>query len=110
MAAKQIKFVYNNRDYTLEFNRRSARAVEQAGFNADEITTKPNVMIPILFAGAFQMHHRNTRQDITDEILAHMTNREELIKQLLIMYNETIESLLNDPEDGAEGNVTWSAQ
>lgn len=110
MAAKTIKFTYNNREYTLEFSRRSARAVEQAGFNADELTTKPNVMIPILFAGAFQMHHRNTRQDITDEIYAHMTNREELVKQLLIMYNETVESLLNEPEEGAEGNVSWSAQ
>ena len=44
-------------------------------------------------------------QDTPDEIW-----NEELVKQLLIMYNETVESLLNEPEEGAEGNVNWSAQ
>ena len=106
--AKQLRFTYQNKEYVLEFNRRSVETMERKGFVASDIETKPVTVLPALFAGAFLANHRYVKQDVIDEIYSMMTNKQELIGKLAEMYNEPILALVDEPDE-SEGNVTWTA-
>jgi hypothetical protein len=106
--AKQLKFTYNDKEYTLEFTRRTVTEMEKKGFIANEVEAKPMSTLPALFEGAFLAHHRFEKKEVIDEIFSKMKNKEDLIGKLAEMYNEPIIALVEDPEDN-EGNVDWTA-
>ncbi len=106
--AKQLTFTYEDRDYTLEFTRRTVAEMERKGFIASDITEKPMTTLPALFAGAFLAHHRFVKQDVINDIYSKLTHKEELIGKLAEMYNEPILSLVEEPEKD-EGNLDWTA-
>jgi hypothetical protein len=105
--AKQLKFDYEGKEYTLEYTRRTVTEMERKGFIASEVEAKPMSTLPALFAGAFLAHHRFVKQEVIDAIFAKMKNKEELIGKLAEMYNEPIVALVEEPED-SEGNVSWT--
>lgn len=105
--AKQLKFSYGDKDYTLEFTRRTVTEMEKKGFIASEVESKPMSTLPTLFEGAFLAHHRFVKKEVIDEIYSKMKNKEELIGKLAEMYNEPILALVEEPEE-SEGNVTWA--
>lgn len=105
---KQLIFNYEDKEYTLEFTRRTIAEMEKKGFIASEITDKPMTTLPALFAGAFLAHHRFVKQETIDNIFAKLTKKEDLIGKLAEMYNEPIMALVQDPEEDA-GNVNWTA-
>ena len=107
--SKQLNFSYKGKDYTLEFNRRAVEQMERNGFIASDITDKPMTTLPTLFRGAFLANHRFIKAELVDEIYSHMTNKTELIGKLAEMYNEPLEALVKDPDEGDEGNVDWAA-
>lgn len=106
--SKTIKFAYNGVNYTLEYNRETVRQMENRGFRIDEIDSRPETMVSMLFAGAFLMHHRkvSTNTKLVEEIYGKFTNRDELISTLVKMYQEPILSLFDEPEED-EGNIVW---
>ena len=106
--SKQLRFTYEDKEYVLEFTRRTVTEMERKGFIASEVENKPMSTLPALFAGAFLAHHRFVKQDVIDSIFAKMKNKEELIGKLAEMYNEPIISLMEEPEDTAK-NVDWMA-
>lgn len=106
--AKQLKFMYGEKDYTLEFTRKTVTEMEKKGFVASEVENKPMTTLPALFEGAFLAHHRFEKKEVINEIFAKMTNKEELIGKLAEMYNEPIVALIEEPE-GSEGNLDWTA-
>ena len=106
--AKQLKFTYNDKEYTLEFTRRTVTQMEKQGFIAAEVENKPMSTLPALFAGAFLAHHRFEKKETIDDIFEKLTNKEELIGKLAEMYNEPIIALVEEPEEN-EGNVSWTA-
>lgn len=106
--AKQINFEYEGNEYTLEFTRKSIEQMERQGFVASEITEKPMLTLPALFAGAFLAHHRYLKREIIDKIFDKFTNKQELIGKLAEMYNEPILALMDEPEE-SEGNIQWGA-
>ena len=71
--------------------------------------TLPMTTLPALFAGAFLANHRFVKADLINEIYDHMTNKTELIGKLAEMYNEPIMAMVDDPDENAEGNVSWTA-
>lgn len=105
---KQLKFTYQDKDYCLEFTRRSVETMERNGFVASDIQDKPMTVLPALFAGAFLANHRFVKNDVINEIFSKMTNKSELIGKLSEMYNEPIMALVDEPEE-SEGNVDWTA-
>ena len=105
---KQLKFTYQDKDYCLEYTRRSVEQMEKQGFVAQDIQTKPMTVLPALFAGAFLANHRFTKADVIDEIFSKMTNKSELIGKLSEMYNEPIMALVDEPTE-SEGNLEWTA-
>ncbi len=106
--AKQLKFTYEDKEYTLEFTRRTVTEMEKKGFIASDVETKPMSTLPAMFEGAFLAHHRFVKKNVIDEIFAKLTNKEELIGKLAEMYNEPIMALIEEPE-ADEGNVGWTA-
>lgn len=106
--AKQLKFTYNDKEYILEFTRRTVTEMEKKGFIAAEVENKPMSTLPALFAGAFLAHHRFEKKEVIDAIFEKLTNKEELIGKLAEMYNEPIMALVEEPEEN-EGNVSWTA-
>lgn len=112
--ATQITLTYKNDKYLLEYSRLTASAIEKQGFNIDEITSKPNIMIPLLVHGAFLKHHRDLKQKFIDEIYENLVNKtgkegeEGFISVLAEMYAETV-STLTEETDIDEGNAaTWT--
>lgn len=80
--AKQLKFTFKDKEYVLEFTRRTVTEMEKKGFVAAEVENKPMSTLPALFEGAFLAHHRFEKKEVINEIFSHMTNKEELIGKL----------------------------
>ena len=106
--AKQLTFKYKDKEYTLEFTRKTVTEMERKGFVASDVEIKPMTVLPALFAGAFLAHHRFVKQDVIDDIFANMTKKEDLIGKLAGMYNEPLMTLVEEPAE-SEGNVSWAA-
>jgi hypothetical protein len=106
--AKQLSFTYQNKEYVLEYTRRTVEIMERNGFVASDIEKKPVTILPTLFAGAFLANHRFERAEVIEAIYSKMTNREKLIGKLAEMYNEPIKALIDEPEE-SEGNLDWTA-
>lgn len=106
--AKQLIFTFENKEYTLEYTRRTVAEMEKKGFIASDITDKPMTTLPALFAGAFLAHHRFVKEDVINNIYTKLTKKEDLIGKLAEMYNEPIMALVEEPEED-KGNVNWTA-
>lgn len=106
--AKQLIFTYEDKEYTLEYTRRTVAEMEKKGFIASDITDKPMTTLPALFAGAFLAHHRFVKEDVINTIYNKLTKKEELINALAEMYNEPIIALVEEPEED-KGNLNWTA-
>lgn len=59
----------SGKEYTLEYNRKTVSRTEQAGLDIQSIESKSMTMIPLLFWGAFLMHHPHMTREQTDKIL-----------------------------------------
>ncbi|MDR0821699.1 MAG: DUF5055 domain-containing protein [Oscillospiraceae bacterium] len=105
--AKQLSFNFEDKEYTLEFTRRTVTEMEKKGFVASDITDKPMTTLPALFAGAFLAHHRFVKEDVINDIYSKLTKKEDLIGKLAEMYNEPIMALVQEPEED-KGNVNWT--
>lgn len=103
--AKQLTFSYNDKEYTLEYTRNTVRQMEEQGFVARDIETKPMTILPALFAGAFLAHHRFEKKTVIDEIYSKLKDKPSLIERLAEMYNEPVSSLLDEPD---QGNLEWT--
>lgn len=106
--SKQLTFTYQDKDYVLEYTRRSVERMEREGFLAADLKDKPMTNLPALFAGAFYAHHPFVKKSLVDEIYSKMPNKSELIGKLAEMYNDPIAALVDEPED-QKGNVSWTA-
>lgn len=106
--AKQLIFTFEDKEYTLEYTRRTVAEMEKKGFIASDITDKPMTTLPALFAGAFLAHHRFVKEDVINNIYTKLTKKEDLIGKLAEMYNEPIMTLVEEPEED-KGNVNWTA-
>jgi len=104
----KINLTFDNKEYTLAFSRQSVKTMEQQGFILDELTSKPMTMFPMLFQGAFIMHHQGKiKRKEMDEIYKGIKDRSALMEALMEMYAETLSTLMDDDAEEA-GNVSWA--
>lgn len=90
----------NGKEYTLEFSRRTVVKTEQAGFEINSLESKSMTMIPMLFWGAFLMHHPYMTKEQTDTILFDGLgglNTEEMT-YLGKLYAEPFQTLVSNEE------------
>mgnify|MGYP006353327433 CR=1 FL=1 len=106
--AKQLNFEYKGKKYTLEFTRETVKEMEREGFVIEYVLQKPMLFLPKFFAGAFKAHHKFEKQKIIDEMFELFTNKGALIEKLVEMYQDPVESLMDD--ENIEGNaIAWDA-
>ena len=106
--SKHIKFKYDNKEYTLEYNRKSVADIEAMGFVASEISTKMATMLPLAFKGAFLMHHANLKNSVVEEMFEAIPDRDKLLGSLSSMIAECYQSLLSDENENENSkNVSW---
>lgn len=93
-----------NHEYTLEFSRKSVVKTEQAGLDINKMDSQSMTMIPLLFWGAFQMHHPYMTREQTDKILFDGLNglSEKEMAYLGQLYAEPFQTLV--ATDEKEGN------
>lgn len=106
--SKILSFEYDGTHYELEYTRRTVREMEKAGFVLDELDTKPMSVLPDLFAGSFLAHHRFAKPSVIEDIYKCMPDKSGLINKLCEMYNDTVKTLLEDPDDNTEKKVNWT--
>ena len=104
--AKRIKFTFEGTEYVLEYTRRTVREMESEGFDTNAVDSKPMTMIPMLISGAFRKNHRYVKESVIERIYESIPRKEEFIRQLVEMYNEPFNALIEEPEEG-QGNVEW---
>lgn len=102
---KNITFDYNGKTYTLEYNRRSIMKMEQNGFDIDYASSKPMSTIPVLFEGAFLMHHPYAKKEVIDEIFDLFTDKQGLFEALVEMYAEPLQALVEDST--SKNAIAW---
>ena len=90
------------REYTLEFSRKTVTKAEQAGLDINQLESKSMTMIPIMFWGAFLMHHPNMTREQTDKILFEglggLTGDE--LAKLGELYAAPFQTLVASEDDG----------
>lgn len=102
----KICFSYDGKDYCLEYTRQTVKRMEDRGFVAARIIEAPMTILPELFAGSFQANHKYTDRKVIDAIYDRMQDKKQLVETLTQMYNEPIEALM---ADGDEGNgIQWT--
>jgi len=104
--AKTLTFEIDNTEYTLEFTRRTIKDMESEGFSISAMRDRPMTLFPKLFAGAFKCHHKGTKRETIESIYKRLPRKEELAESLMAMYNDTLDTLFEEPED-TEKNVEW---
>lgn len=92
--AKQIILTYNDKEYTLEFTRKTIESMERSGFIVSELSDKPVSTLPRMFAGAFKAHHPFVQTAVVNEIFDSIEDKEGLINKLSEMYSEPVEALM----------------
>lgn len=85
------------REYTLEYSRKTVVKVEREGLNINEIESKSMTMLPLLFWGAFLMHHPQMTKEQTDKILFEGLGglREDELKKLGDLYAAPLKTLVS---------------
>ena len=56
-------------EYTLEFSRKTVAKTEAAGLDVNRLDSESMTMVPLMFWGAFLMHHPHITREQTDKIL-----------------------------------------
>ena len=103
--SKKIKLSYEGKEYTLEYTRNTALALEQNGFVLSDVRNKPVSSLVTLFNGAFVANHRRLEGSVVEKIFDSLKDKEKLLAALVGMYDETVSSLMDSTDD--EGNATW---
>ena len=107
--SKCLDFEYKGDKYCLEYTRETVKQMEREGFRSEDLLSKPMLTLPKLFSGAFKAHHKfGVKEKTIEEMFGLFTNKDALFEKLLEMYNEPMETLLDEPKD--EGNaIAWEA-
>lgn len=103
--SKKIEFDYEGEHYTLEYNRKSIEMLEKNGFRLAEFESKLMTNIPLLFHGAFFMHHPTMMVAKVDEIYDNLEDKKSIAAQLYGMVAETYNTLFEEKKD-EEGEET----
>ncbi len=103
--AKTIEFSYKNKDYTLEYTRKTLEKMEADGIILAEMDKKPVTILPKLFEYSFYAHHKGVKKSLIEEIFKVFTNKGEMYSKLSEMATDTLNSLFE--EDSTKKGIDW---
>lgn len=87
--------------YTLEFSRETVQTTIRTGFRRAEIDDRPEEMIPLLFYGAFLMHHPKMSKRKTDNILENVLHGldPDWLERLVELYNSPLKETVHEKDE-----------
>ena len=89
--------------YTLEFSRQSVAFTEGQGFKPSLLIDNLVTQLPILWYGAFRMHHKEVSRHLTDKLLDNTNGLPpEVLERLLKLYNVPRKALSRSDDDEEE--------
>ena len=89
--------------YTLEYSRESVVFINNHGFKRSEIEDNMEEMLPLLFWGAFRMHHRRISRTQADAILEKLGGiTDSMLNRLIALYNVPITTLVRSDDEGTD--------
>lgn len=103
-----LNFEYKGTQYTLEYTRDAIKQMERNGFSLDNAASQPITSLLVLFKGAFLAHHPRTSQNTIDEIWENLGNKDGLFEALISLYNEPLEALMKEPDEGKK--IVWTVK
>lgn len=109
----KITISYQKKNYDLEYSRTTAGQIEDMGFVLEQISEKPNKMIPLLFYGAFLKHNRGIKPQQTNEIWDNLVNKSGedgdngIVGVLAEMYAETVNTLTESKSEDEGNAAVW---
>ena len=104
--AEPIRFkTSDDKEYVLEFSRKTVSEAEDSGFNLDELTLKPMTRISELFYYSFKMHQPWITKREADRILTEEFGglKEDELVRLAELYSAPFETMVFT--EGDEKNV-----
>lgn len=105
----RIVFEHEGTEYIMEFDRETVAQTEKLyDFTIADVRDGKLSSFEALFHGAFLKHHPNMRPATVESFLRRMPNKQEVFKNLALMYSDTISTLLEEPEEGEA--ISWTAQ
>ncbi len=102
-----ITFSYKGNDYKLEFDRDVITQMAHRDLTNDFIMNNPEVALPDLFYYAFLKHQRYVNRKDVDVMFKKIKDRENFFVTLYELYRAPIESLMEEPDEDDEGNISW---
>ncbi len=108
-----IKYPYKDKEYTLEFNRKTAIAVEDAGINIlniEAVGDMPMRAISTLAFYAFEMHHPELTEEERFAIWKDEPCKEELTKAIIEELAKAANTLMANEEGNEKNAPKWKVQ
>lgn len=102
----KIKIEEDDIVYTLEFSRETVIFTNNQGFVRSQFYDRFEEMLPILFYGAFRMHHKKVSRNETDRILNEVLRglKEDELSRLFELYLAPRNALIRDDDDEEDDN------
>ena len=98
--------------FTLEFSRESVVFTNRQGFKLNEAGNNSMEMLPILFYGAFRMHHKNVSRQRTDKILFEDLGglSSAVVERLMMLYNAPHAALIHEEDVDYSKNAKMTVE
>ena len=100
-----MKVTYKGVPYQVGYTRAAARDAERAGFDINECSNKPNLMVPILVFYAFRAYNRKISQTLVEEIYEQLPRKDDFVAALIEQYGDTVNTLMDNSD---QGNAEWT--
>ena len=105
--SKTITFTYQDKEYTLEYTRKTLEKMEADGIVLAELEKKPVTILPKLFTYSFFANHKTISKQRTEEIFTLFTDKNDMYNKLSIMAMETLNTLFE--ESTSKNAIKWKA-
>lgn len=103
-----IEYEYDGVTYRFDYTLDSAAAANADGFVLGELGEKPALMIPKLVYYALAHNHKGMSRSKADLIYKSVKGKTAFVTELVSMYSEAVNALLDGDEDEDEGNANWT--
>lgn len=98
-----------NVKYTIEYDRDSVVYAESIGFDASKAASAYGTDMVTVFRAGFHKNHPFVAKDVVYGIWDRIADKQGLFTVLMEMFMEPFNALMQEPEEGGAGNVTWEA-
>ena len=60
--------------------------------------------------GSFLLHHQNIKPETIKEIYKHIPNKQDMFSKLTEMYQESIASIMKEPDEDDSKKAVWEVE